>query len=209
MSRRALSANAGAPLIEPRMHCRRNSVGDQCEWPGYLPAAKHQIDSRVSSAPASSPAYLQRRPLHAAAGLPPPWPCSGPAAVLLRQSQRAGTGSAERLVLRDHALPVREGPYRRPRPVSWHEHLRGRAVRLDGDHAAGLVPRIPPGHRRRRVLVLDQGQAQGDGSKVEQAVLGLTALGNMSIELYADCTGSPVGSVIRDAAALAYDDPPS
>ena len=157
MSRRALSANAGAPLIEPRMHCRRNSVGDQCEWPGYLPAAKHQIDSRVSSAPASSPAYLQRRPLHAAAGLPPPWPCSGPAAVLLRQSQRAGTGSAERLVLRDHALPVREGPYRRPRPVSWHEHLRGRAVRLDGDHAAGLVPRIPPGHRRRRVLVLDQG----------------------------------------------------
>jgi hypothetical protein len=62
MSRRALSANAGAPLIEPRMHCRRNSVGDQCEWPGYLPAAKHQIDSRVSSAPASAPAYLQRRP---------------------------------------------------------------------------------------------------------------------------------------------------
>jgi hypothetical protein len=44
------------------MHCRRNSVGDQCEWPGYLPAAKHQIDSRVSSAPASAPAYLQRRP---------------------------------------------------------------------------------------------------------------------------------------------------
>jgi len=103
MSRRALSANAGAPLIEPRMHCRRNSVGDQCEWPGYLPAAKHQIDSRVSSAPASAPAYLQRRPLHAAAGLPPPWPCSGPAAVLPQQSQRAGTGSAERLVLRDHA----------------------------------------------------------------------------------------------------------
>lgn len=40
-------------------------------------------------------------------------------------------------------------------------------------------------------------------------MLGLTALGNMSIELYADCTGSPVGSVIWDAAALAYDDPPS
>jgi len=36
-----------------------------------------------------------------------------------------------------------------------------------------------------------------------------TALGNMFIELYADCTGSPVDSVIRDAAALAYDDPPS
>jgi hypothetical protein len=31
----------------------------------------------------------------------------------------------------------------------------------------------------------------------------------MFIVLYADCTGSPVDSVIRDAAALAYDDPPS
>ena len=33
--------------------------------------------------------------------------------------------------------------------------------------------------------------AKGDGSMVEQAVLGLTALGNMFIELCADCTGSP------------------
>jgi hypothetical protein len=31
----------------------------------------------------------------------------------------------------------------------------------------------------------------------------------MFIELYADCTGSPVDSAIRDAAALAYDGPPS
>jgi hypothetical protein len=31
----------------------------------------------------------------------------------------------------------------------------------------------------------------------------------MFIELYADCTGPPVDSVIRDAAALAYDDRPS
>jgi hypothetical protein len=31
--------------------------------------------------------------------------------------------------------------------------------------------------------------AKGDSSKVEQAVLGLTALGNMFIELCADCTG--------------------
>jgi hypothetical protein len=39
--------------------------------------------------------------------------------------------------------------------------------------------------------VLDQGgQAQGDGSKVEQAMLGLTAVGNVFIELYANCTGS-------------------
>jgi hypothetical protein len=31
----------------------------------------------------------------------------------------------------------------------------------------------------------------------------------MFIELYADCTGSPVDSAMRDAAALAYDGPPS
>jgi len=31
----------------------------------------------------------------------------------------------------------------------------------------------------------------------------------MFIELYPDCTGSPVDSAIPDAAALAYDDPPS
>ena len=43
---------------------------------------------------------------------------------------------------------------------------------------------------------------------MERAVLGLTALGNTFIELYA-CTGSPVDSVIQDAAALAYGDPPS
>jgi hypothetical protein len=33
------------------MHCRRNSLGDQCERSRYLRAAEHQIDSRVSSAP--------------------------------------------------------------------------------------------------------------------------------------------------------------
>jgi len=49
--------------------------------------------------------------------------------------------------------------------------------------------------------------AKGDASTVEQAVLGLTALGNMFMELYADCAGYPVDSVIRDAAALMHDDP--
>ena len=56
-----------------------------------------------------------------------------------------------------------------------------------------------------------RGQAQGGGSKVEQAVLGLTALGNMFIELYVDCTGSPRrlrhpgrrGSGVRRPAQLA------
>ena len=52
-------------------------------------------------------------------------------------------------------------------------------------------------------------QTRLPGAPNEIAVLGLTALGNMFIELYANCTGSPVDSVIRDAAALAYDDPPS
>ena len=31
-------------------------------------------------------------------------------------------------------------------------------------------------------------------------MIGLTALGNMLLELYADCAGYPVNSVIRDAA---------
>ena len=42
---------------------------------------------------------------------------------------------------------------------------------------------------------------------MEQLVVGLTALGNMVIELYADCAGYPVDSVIQDAAALMYGDP--
>ena len=51
--------------------------------------------------------------------------------------------------------------------------------------------------------------AERDPAAAEQAVLGLTALGNMFMELYADCAGYPVDSVIRDAAALMYGDPSS
>lgn len=49
--------------------------------------------------------------------------------------------------------------------------------------------------------------AKGDASTVEQAVLGLTALGNMFLELYADCSGYPIDSIIRDVVALRHDDP--
>jgi hypothetical protein len=51
--------------------------------------------------------------------------------------------------------------------------------------------------------------AERDPAAAEQAVLGFTALGNMLMELYADCAGYPVDSVIRDAAALWYGDPSS
>ena len=51
--------------------------------------------------------------------------------------------------------------------------------------------------------------AERNPAAAEQAVLGLTALGNMFMELYADCAGYPVDSVIRDAAALMYGDPTS
>ncbi len=51
--------------------------------------------------------------------------------------------------------------------------------------------------------------AERDPTAAEQAVIGLTALGNMFMELYADCAGYPVDSVIRDAAALMYGDPSS
>lgn len=42
---------------------------------------------------------------------------------------------------------------------------------------------------------------------MEQAVIGLTALGDMFMEHYADCAVYPLDSVIRDAAALMYGDP--
>ncbi len=51
--------------------------------------------------------------------------------------------------------------------------------------------------------------AERDPTAAEQAVLGLTALGHMFMELYADCAGYPVDSVIRDAAGLMYSDPSS
>ena len=49
--------------------------------------------------------------------------------------------------------------------------------------------------------------AKGEASTVEQAVLSLTALANMFLELYADCSGYPADSIIRDAGALRHDDP--
>ena len=51
--------------------------------------------------------------------------------------------------------------------------------------------------------------AERDPTAAEQTVIGLTALGNMFMELYADCAGYPVDSIIRDAAALMYGDPSS
>ena len=49
-------------------------------------------------------------------------------------------------------------------------------------------------------------EAERDPTAAEQAVIGLTTLGNMFMELYADCAGYPVDSVIRDAAALCMGD---
>ena len=67
------------------------------------------------------------------------------------------------------------------------------------------------GDARRRNAVTQRlaEAANGDAIAMEQAVVALTALGNMFIELYADCAGYPVDSVIRDAAALMYGDPSS
>ena len=48
----------------------------------------------------------------------------------------------------------------------------------------------------------------GGAAAVERAVLGLTALSNMFIELYADSAGSSVDAVLHDAAALSWDDGP-
>jgi carboxymethylenebutenolidase len=47
----------------------------------------------------------------------------------------------------------------------------------------------------------------GDGTTIEQAVLGLTALGNMFLELYADCAGSSADAVLREASSINWDKP--
>jgi hypothetical protein len=62
------------------------------------------------------------------------------------------------------------------------------------------------GARKRAVAQALAEAAQRDPAAAEQAVIGLTALGNMFMELYADCADYPVDSVIRDAAALPYGD---
>jgi hypothetical protein len=63
------------------------------------------------------------------------------------------------------------------------------------------------GDARNRAVAQALAEAvQRDPTAAEQAVIGLTALGNMFMELYADCAGYPIDSVIRDAAALMYGD---
>ena len=76
--------------------------------------------------------------------------------------------------------------------------------------ALGLVAawRAASNARRRSVVARRLAEAaKGEASTVEQAVLSLTALANMFLELYADCSGYPADSIIRDAVALRHDDP--
>ena len=76
--------------------------------------------------------------------------------------------------------------------------------------ALGLVAawRAAGDARRRNAVTHRLAEAAaGDAAAAEQAVIGLTALSNMFMELYADCAGYPVDSIIRDAAALMYGDP--
>lgn len=51
--------------------------------------------------------------------------------------------------------------------------------------------------------------AEDDPAVAQQAVLGLTALGNMFLELYAERAGSSTETVLHDAAALNWDDGPA
>jgi hypothetical protein len=68
----------------------------------------------------------------------------------------------------------------------------------DGERAQSAVTRR-----------LADAAAEDGHAAAEQAMLGLTRLGNMFIELYADCAGSSVDSVLREAAALRWDDGPT
>ena len=49
--------------------------------------------------------------------------------------------------------------------------------------------------------------ADGNATTIEQAVLGLTTLGNMFLELYAECAGSSADSVLREASSINWDEP--
>jgi hypothetical protein len=76
--------------------------------------------------------------------------------------------------------------------------------------ALGLIVawRAASDARRRSAVAQRLAEAaKGDSSTAEQVVLGLTALGNMFLELYADCSGYPVDSIIRDVVALRHDEP--
>lgn len=48
----------------------------------------------------------------------------------------------------------------------------------------------------------------GNAAAIEKAVLALTALGNMFLELYADCAGSSIDRVLLEAAILRLDKDP-
>lgn len=92
----AATSSRPARLLPPRANPRQSRARRQLTTaPGAL---CRQVGSRVSSGPASVPAYLPRRPA-ARSSRPVPavaarWAGRGSA----RQFQRAGTGSAERLV---------------------------------------------------------------------------------------------------------------
>jgi hypothetical protein len=74
--------------------------------------------------------------------------------------------------------------------------------------ALGLIAawRAADDARRRSAVAQRLAEAaKGDESTVEQAVLGLIALGNMFLELYADCSDYPVDSIIRDVVGLRHE----
>lgn len=49
--------------------------------------------------------------------------------------------------------------------------------------------------------------ADGNATTIEQAVLGLTTLGNMFLELYAERAGSSADAVLREASSINWDEP--
>jgi hypothetical protein len=62
------------------------------------------------------------------------------------------------------------------------------------------------GDRQRAVVKrLAELSAEGGAARVEEAVLGLTSISSMFIEMYADLEGSSVDSVLEIAASLGCD----
>lgn len=86
------------------------------------------------------------------------------------------------------------------------EHVEGRSWQL----ALGLIAarREADDARGQDAFAhrLAELTAEGGAAAVEHAVLGLTALGNMFLELYADSAGRSVDAILQDAAALRWED---
>ena len=86
------------------------------------------------------------------------------------------------------------------------EHVEGRSWQLALELIAARREAVDARRQDAFTHRLAELTAEGGAAAVEHAVLGLTALGNMFVELYADSAGRSVDAILQDAAALRWED---